>query len=203
MRQKRIFALLGCISVFVLLVSGCASRQSTNAGSGNTTSPTPTVTANATVPLQGVPTHTPITPVPTVVQGPIVSGQVTVMLDKKQYAASDKITALITNGLSSSIVVMDHQSSCTVLTLQMQASSFWSKQASCQLSTVTRLITIPAKSSLVQSLSPGARTFANAIAWPKGQYRLVLSYATGSFDTGHQGNFGPFTPIYSATFTVG
>jgi hypothetical protein len=123
----------------------------------------------------------------------VTPGQVTITLAKSSYASNEQIIATITNGLSTAITVMDHQSVCTILALQAQTGNNWVKQAPCRLSTATRMLIIPANASRAQSLAPGTTS------WPGGQYRLMLSYTTGTADAA---SAGAFTDAYSATFVI-
>lgn len=194
MMQKRwMFPMLVCLGIFVLIFSGCG----TNNTSGSTGTPAPIVT----VPLQGVPTHTPVTPTATALQGTVVAGHVTVTLNKKVYTSGESMTVTIVNGLSSNIMAADHQSSCTVVALQIQNGSNWQNKGICSMGIATRMIVIHTKSSLLQTLSPGAGTVAPNTTWPKGLYRIAFSYAVSTIpDVATRS--GGFVTIYSQTFTI-
>src|SRR6185312_12695655 len=171
MPQRLIFPTLVCLGTLILILSSCGTNSTVNSSS---TGAATVITPIVTVQLQGVPTHTPVTP--TTVQGTVVAGRVTITLNKKAYTPGESMTVTIVNGLSSNIMAADHQSSCTVVALQVQNNSSWQNKGICSLGIATRMIVIHAKSSLLQTLSPGARTLASNTVWPKGLYRIAFSY---------------------------
>lgn len=195
MRGRQIALWPGYLSVIamLLLLGSCGTAQNTTGGSANANTPTFTSTTGT-----GTPTRTPQTPLPTSPQSTPTPGKVSITLEKGSFAPNEKISATIANGLSSPIRIMDHQSDCTLLTLQRQAGSSWTTQEKCSLTTVTRMILLPAQSSLTQTLSPG-----NSTPRPEGQYRLTLSYTGEIANVENQQSSSSFTIVYSSTFTVG
>ena len=191
MQQKRWSRKLLIVSgALLLLLAGCGNAQNVLTDSPNAT----TIATTATVILRGMPTPRPVTPVPTTPGSVTVPpGQVVITVAKSSYASHEAIIATITNGLASTIIVRDHQSACTLLTLQMQTDKQWVVQAPCRLSTVTRLLLIPAHTSRMQSLAPGSTP------WTGGQHRLMLSYTIGTAD---ENSAGTFTEVYSPTFIL-
>lgn len=173
-RTAGTFALVGMLAALVVL-AGCGV---TGAGAGTGT---------------GAPTTTPLasptaSPAPT--GATILQGLVTVTLGQARYTTSETITVYINNGLSQSIWVANHQTSCSLVTLELQSSSVWREVAPCQVKTPTGQIEIkPGTSNTQQVLAPG-----RPAAWPAGTYRVRLTYALQ--------RLGPSTTIYSGTFTV-
>ncbi|HEY2571515.1 MAG TPA: hypothetical protein VGI27_08575, partial [Solirubrobacteraceae bacterium] len=53
------------------------------------------------------------------------AGTVAVVTDKSHYALSDTINATILNGLDHAIDAADHQTDCTVVSVQVQTSTGW------------------------------------------------------------------------------
>ena len=180
-----------------------ATKQPTPGSTPGTTATagsTPTATAN--------PTPTP-TPIPTVVASPPAvvapSNQVTLTVEKSHYTTGETINITIANGLTTSIYAYDHQSGCTILSLELQnADGSWQNQHACREGLVTRAVTMVAGKTQVISLAPTAGMINGEANWTKGVYRLVLNYASGLPDTGGmQPNMASSTgAAYSATFRV-
>jgi hypothetical protein len=128
--------------------------------------------------------------------GTATPGPITVTPDKQQYGHSDTIAVTIVNGTSTAIVAPDHQSNCTVVTLEWWTGQSWQPQNQCKLMIATRLIPIVPGATLVQQLHPQGGT---PPGWATGTYRVAFTYYVGT-----PANFsGSTTTIYSATFTVG
>src|SRR5260370_30216473 len=70
------------------------------------------------------------------------SGKVTLTLDKQHYTASDAIIVTIANGLATGIWVTDHQTNCTVVTVERQQDGQWQAVAPCRLMIATRMISL-------------------------------------------------------------
>ncbi|HEU5439233.1 MAG TPA: hypothetical protein VFU88_08070 [Ktedonobacterales bacterium] len=173
-RTAGTFVLAGMLAALVIL-AGCGV---TGAGAGTGTS------TSTTTPLAS-PTASPVPTGPTILQG-----LVTVTLGKTRYATGENITVYINNGQSQSIWVANHQTSCSLVTLELQSGSVWREIAPCQLKTPTGLIEIkPGTSNTQHVLAPG-----RPAAWPTGTYRVRLTYALQ--------RLGPSTTTYSGTFTV-
>jgi len=163
--------LAGVLAALVTF-AGCGVSE-TNAGPGATITPlgTPTEVAAPT-------------------GATIVQGLVTVTLGKTRYTAGEAITVYINNGQTRSIFVANHQTSCSLVTLQLQSGSAWQDVAPCLVKTPTGLIEIkPGTTNTQQVLAPG-----RPAGWPAGTYRVRLAYAL-------QRTASP-TVIYSGTFTV-
>jgi hypothetical protein len=136
------------------------------------------------------------TPTATAVrQTPANPGRVTVTVDKTHYAPTDTITVTIFNGLAASVSTTDHQTNCTMVTLERSVNGAWQTIAPCRLMTPTRVVPIP----------PGATTQRlGSTAWPVGTYRVVFHYSTEPDAAPTQGATpGQGGVVYSANFTIG
>ena len=120
------------------------------------------------------------------------SSPVTIITDQQRYSARDTVTATITNGVGSDILAADHQSNCTIVTIQRQDGQTWQPQNPCALKSATRLITLAPGSVTAQPLAPPASA---AAGWAPGTYRIAFTYQTTQS--------GPETTLYSAQFTIG
>jgi len=186
MRRKRTL-LFPFLCIGVLLLTACGTHQE------NSSNSTGDHTASASAP-----------PTSVAKKGTLIPGKVTVAVGKMQYASSEVITVTISNGLTTSIAAANHQSDCTIVTLQWQdAQGNWQNQNRCRQGAMTRMITFPSQSSQVQSLSPTSGTFARNAQWAKGHYRIVFSFTHSSVDVESVPMTGvPGSPIYSPTFVV-
>ncbi|HZR42224.1 MAG TPA: hypothetical protein VFB12_19045 [Ktedonobacteraceae bacterium] len=233
MRQRNsIFLVFACIFVSAFLVIGCGASQPTSSGNANhgtaTTEPSNSVSSTSTSTAASTPTPaatsasnavaTPTTtgasnavatptskPVPTGVQTTPSTGAVRLLLNKSSYAPYETITVTIQNGFATPITTTDHQSGCTMVLLQMQdAKGSWQMQGLCREGIATRMVTLAAGSSTVQSLSPQSGTFARGSTWARGQYRFVFTFSKGAPDPTHELGMGSSATdiVYSATFVV-
>jgi hypothetical protein len=129
-------------------------------------------------------------------KGQVTSGEVTLSLDKQHYTASDAITVTITNGLATSIWVTDHQTNCTVVTVERQQDGHWQAVAPCLLMIATRMISLaPASLTPVRLLHAGTGL---QNVWPAGTYRVKLSYRGAEETPGAVG-----ATVYSEEFSIG
>lgn len=124
--------------------------------------------------------------------GGVTSGQVTVATSKQQYGSSETVVVTITNGLANAILAPDHQSDCTVVTIERLANQTWQPQNMCQLKSATRLVSLPSGSTLTPQVRPPALN--GAAGWLPGTYRVAFEYRQSASDQG--------STIYSATFTI-
>ncbi len=186
MRRKRVL-LFPFICIGMLLLTACGFHQENSSTTGGDH------TAYASAPSTSV-----------AKQGVRTPGKVTVTVGKTQYTPGEAITVTISNGLATSIAAANHQSGCTLVTLQWQdAQGNWQNQNSCRMGVVTRMITLPPQSSQVQSLSPTSGTFARNAQWEKGRYRIVFGFTPGNADVESiPMTKVPGSPIYSPTFVV-
>lgn len=161
------------LAVALAALGGCGI---TTAGASGTTPPAATA---ATPTASAISTGAAIT-----------QGAVTVTTGKTQFAPAETITVFINNGLSQSIFVADHQTRCSLVTLEIQTGGGWQPVAPCPLMTPTGLIEIAAGITNTQRLgAPGASQ-----QWAAGTYRVRLAYAPQ--------RLGTATIIYSAPFAV-
>ena len=123
-----------------------------------------------------------------------MSSQVAITLDKQQYASRDTITMTIINHLPDAITVTDHQTNCTIISLQLLTNGSWQTIHNCRIMSATRMIKIAAGSTTTIQLVPGGGQLATT-PWTAGTYRATLLYGTGTTP-----NFG--ASVTSATFTI-
>ena len=126
----------------------------------------------------------------------LVSGQVTLALDKQTYQPGDTIVVTINNGLSQTISTTDHQTNCTLVTAEYLAGSQWQAVGACRLMTPTRIVPLPANSSTVQQLVV-PESSSDGSSWPAGTYRVTLVYSGGDEGTAVPGGL-----VHSAEFTI-
>jgi hypothetical protein len=122
----------------------------------------------------------------------VTSGQVTVATNKQQYGSSETVVVTITNGLPNAILAPDHQSDCTVVTIERLANQTWQPQNMCQLKSATRLVSLPSGSTLTPQVRPPALN--GAVGWLPGTYRVAFEYRQNASDQG--------STVYSASFTI-
>ena len=118
-----------------------------------------------------------------------MADQVTVTVAQGQYATGDSIAASVVNGRSDAIRVADHQSGCTIVTVERQSGSSWQAQNPCLLRSPTRLVTLALGSVTAVSVSPPGG------GWAPGAYRVSLTYRAETGDAE--------TAVTSAVFRVG
>ncbi|MBF6590784.1 MAG: hypothetical protein IVW57_09685 [Ktedonobacterales bacterium] len=140
-----------------------------------------------------------LTPIPNTTVTP---GQLTTTSDRSRYSLCDTIQVVIANGLQASVTAADHQTSCSLVTLQRLVNGTWAPQGRCPLETPTRLYEIAPGTAIAQQLTPGSGSFSRtgASGWAAGTYRIAFTYFTGSASS-RASRQNP--PIYSATFTIG
>jgi hypothetical protein len=122
-------------------------------------------------------------------------GQVTVAVDKTHYAPTDTIMVMIFNGLAASVSTTDHQTNCTVVTLERVVNGAWQAEGACRLLTPTRVVQI----------LPGTTTQQlGSTRWPTGTYRVAFRYFMEPDEEPGQGAIpGQGGVVYSASFTLG
>jgi len=152
--------------VLVLTLAACGVTTAGEQQPGGTTSGTPTATAASTASSGG---GTPVSSVPP-------TGAVTLTTDQASYTTSSTILVTLTNHRSTSIFAFDHQTSCTILTLQRQTASGWQAVGGCALGRMTVQVEIQAGANMKITLAPAAGQI-HPTPWPAGTYRAVLSYA--------------------------
>lgn len=120
---------------------------------------------------------------------------VVVEVGAPSYAPTDTIKVTVRNQLGASIIATDHQTSCTIVQLQMQVNGAWQNEGGCALGIATRQVTLAAGSNTPVSLSPGAGQM-KANPWPAGSYRVVFTYRASAAATASD-------TAMSAPFTIG
>lgn len=149
---------------------------------------------SATTTTQSATATTPPAATPPVTRGAtLTQGQVTVTLSKTSFASSDTITVYVNNGLGTSIQVANHQTACTIVTMQQSEGATWQAVGKCRLMIMTVMKNLPALSTTVVQLGPSAGQIAQS-AWPAGTYRIALYYVSSSPKV--------LSPAYSAQFAV-
>lgn len=121
---------------------------------------------------------------------------VAVEVGAANYAVTDTIAVTVRNQLSAGILATDHQTSCTIVQLQIEVGGAWQNQGGCSLGIATRQMPLAAGSSTAVQVAPGAGQIS-AKPWPAGTYRVAFTYRVGSLATP-----GVSETVYSATFTV-
>jgi hypothetical protein len=119
----------------------------------------------------------------------VVSGQVTLTLDKQRYGAHDTVVVTIANGLSQMIWAADHQTDCTVLVAEQAHASAWEGVDNCRLMTPTSLTPLPLGATTERLDTSG---------WLTGTYRITLTYGGGD-----EGRGGPGGTAHSVEFSIG
>jgi len=153
-----IFAITGCGKT---VLTGTGADVSATATSSSYPTSTPAVTTTP----QGTPT----------MSGTISAGNVSLTASATQFARGDTMMITVSNGLSTTLMVADHQSLCSIFKLEFSsADGTWQTVAPCRLMTPTRLIEIPPNSQLQQQL------VLNNASIVAGTYRVQLSTATVS-----------------------
>ena len=150
----------------------------------------------------GVPANGIASGSPTATQGgtPVSSvpptSAVTLVNDRSSYTPSSAITVMLTNHRATSIFTFDHQTSCTILTLERQTTGGWETTGGCAMGRPTQRVEIKAGETVKILLAPDAGQI-HAAPWPAGTYRVVLRYTlqTGDTATG--------TTAASPTFSIG
>jgi hypothetical protein len=96
--------------------------------------------------------------------------------DHASYTPASTIVVTLSNTLATSVRTFDHQTNCTIVTLQRQTTSGWTNVGGCAMMIATRIVEITTGETRKIALSPGAGQI-HATPWPAGTYRVVLHYA--------------------------
>lgn len=162
----------------VLMLATCGVPAST-AGSNDALSAASTASSG----------RTPVTANPP-------ANAVSLSSDHASYTPLSTVTVTLSNTLTTSVRTFDHQTNCTIVTLQRQTTSGWSNLGGCATMIATRIVEIAAGETRKIALSPGAGQM-HATPWPTGTYRVIVHYALPGQDMS-AGNTAT-TP----TFTIG
>ncbi len=174
--NTRGYSALAALAVMVLGLAACQAVS--DRVDGHKESSTATAATTATTALH-------LSPTP---------GRVTVAVDKTHYAPTDTISVMIVNGLATSISTTDHQTNCTVVTLERVVNGAWQAEGACRLLTPTRVVQI----------LPGTTTQQlGSTRWPTGMYRVAFHYFMEPDEAPGQGaTLGQGGVVYSASFTI-
>jgi hypothetical protein len=126
---------------------------------------------------------------------PPSADRVSVTTDKNEYDVSETIVGEIVNGNDQTIVTLDHQSNCTILTLQKQEANGWVSIARCPLLSPSLPVKIGPRTEVLVKLASGS--FNNR--FEPGTYRLQFIWFFLDAD-GLPTGF-PVT-VYSPQFTL-
>jgi hypothetical protein len=99
---------------------------------------------------------------------------ITVTTDRAVYTPSETVVVTIANRLATSVLAADHQTSCSIVSIELLLGQTWQRQNPCLLMSPTRLIEIHPSDSSVLRLPPPMQ--AGSAAWPSGTYRVVFAY---------------------------
>jgi hypothetical protein len=194
MRQSlRLLGIVAGCCTLVLYVAGCG--VTTTSGVAGNSPLVQSTRAPSSTPIPGqitsipsgtsVPGQSTTTPAPGPTPAP---GEITITVE--HYAPTATITTSIHNGSPAPIYVANHQTSCTIVSLQMVENSGWTTIGACRLMTVTGIIKIAAGATTTVQMT--------STPWPAGTYRAKLSFGTSPMTTGPVFS----SPVYSADFTV-
>jgi hypothetical protein len=172
----------GFAAPLLLLFGGCGLSHPA-AGAGQSGGPTAGATRVATMTV--IPTR----------------GAVTLHLGQTHAGVTDAVSVTVANDLPTAILVEDHQSECTVVTLERQEGGGWLAVAPCQLETPTRLLPIPSGTAQTVTLRP--EDGPQPRVWQSGMYRFALHYSAGAEGQTSPAALAPAGIVYSQTFTIG
>jgi Bacterial Ig-like domain len=177
-------------TLIVLAIPMCvvSCGQTTISSSGQTSD-----TSAQTTPTQ---TQAGATMTPGSNPSPATAG-VTLTLNQQHYSADSLIIVTIHNGSQQTIWAADHQTSCTVLTLERQSQGSWYRVGQCALSTPTRVVSIGPGASLTQRLTSQQEMDTGA-GWQTGTYRVTLTFHLGNDSSSLAGG----DTVHSAQFTI-
>ena len=167
----------------MLALAACGVSATTGLQPGGALNATPTATSATT------PGATPVPSVPP-------TSAVVLSTDHTSYTTSATINVTLINHRSTSIFTFDHQTSCTILTLQRQTTNGWVATGGCALGRMTQRVEVKAGATMQIALAPGAGQM-HATPWPAGTYRVILNYALQAQ------TISATTPVTSALFAIG
>lgn len=157
------------VPVALVLALAACGVTTTSEQPGGATSSTPTATATSTATPGGTSGGTPVPSAPP-------TGAITLTTDHASYTTSGTIIVTLINGRSTSIFAFDHQTSCTILTLQRQTSSGWQAVGGCAQGRMTVQVEIKAGATMKITIAPTVGQI-HPTPWPAGTYRAVLNYS--------------------------
>ena len=128
-------------------------------------------------------------------------GAVTLRLGQMRAGVTDAVSVTVANHLLLAILIEDHRSECTMVTLERQEGEGWLAVAPCQLETPTRLVSILSGAAQTVTLRP--QDGPRPQVWQAGTYRFTLRYSTDAQGQSSAGTLGTAGVAYSPTFTIG
>ncbi|MBA3822695.1 MAG: hypothetical protein H0X24_02180, partial [Ktedonobacterales bacterium] len=99
--------------------------------------------------------------------------KVTVLLDKAQYGVGDTFTISVVNRVATPITASDHQSACSIVTVQVERNGAWVNIGKCLQGKPTQRITLAANATTTIAMAPGVMSLAANTTWQAGTYRAV------------------------------
>ncbi|MFN0112218.1 MAG: hypothetical protein ACKVZH_25435, partial [Blastocatellia bacterium] len=123
------------------------------------------------------------------------TNQVILNTNKPAYQEQEAVFLKVNNDTAQNIVAYDHQSFCSIVTVQQQQGGNWVNVFPCLLATPSRPVKIGSREELELKLP----TDDGSSKLPGGTYRLSLNYWTPDANGNPTGN--P-TTIVSGPFTV-
>lgn len=156
---------------------------------------------NTPVILSPAPSATPKGTASATASSPGSAGPVTVTVDQEHYGTKDTVVVRVTNGFGTNIYAANHETACTIVTLEMSAGGTWQPAGACREGILTAFIPVRAGTAATFDLAPGGGQIKSG-AWTVGTYRVVLHYTASSPDGGAAPPASSFNTVYSATFTI-
>ena len=153
------------VPVAMVLTLAACGVTTTGEQPGGASGSSSTATAASTA----TPGGTPVSSVPP-------TDAITLTTDHGSYTTSATIIVTLINHRSTSIFTFDHQTSCTILTLQRQTASGWQAVGGCAQGRMTVQVEIHAGANMKITLAPTAGQI-HPTPWPAGTYRAVLNYS--------------------------
>jgi hypothetical protein len=125
----------------------------------------------------------------------VTIGQVAVVVESGTYGPASTLPVWAGNGLSQCVYTADHQSDCSVVTLELRVNGEWRPLLRCLRASPTRILAIaPLRADFV-TLAPAATGTASGM-WTAGTYRVAFTYWLSADGT------GPAVEVDSAPFTI-
>ena len=189
---------LTCLSFAALLgLAACGVAGGDAAGGGGM----PVGTPHSTLTLTPAPTVT-TSPAATPTPAAAPDGAVTATVDRQRYGPTDTIGVTVTNSHQYDIFAANHQTACTLVTLQRNDNGAWTPVGGCSEGIMTALVPLRAGASETFRLSPGGGRL-KPTPWPVGTYRVAFTYTTKVTSPAAGGSpTAGFGTVYSATFMV-
>lgn len=130
------------------------------------------------------------------------TGAVIVIVDQQHYGTKDTIVVRVTNGLSNNIYAGNHQTDCTIVTLEMSSGGAWQPTGACRTEIATIFLPVRAGTTSTFDLAPNGGQFKSS-GWITGTYHVALRYTLSNPESGNSAPPSSFETVYSATFSIG